>query len=378
MKDLYHQDVVEMIERETRAFEMREILEPGDPDFPAAYKMLWDAFGADGEIEQRDDIERFLREDAFEPTPNGTYIRFFLIVGRDKEGNILGVRDGSILINPSYDADLCVVYLAHLYMIPRARGTVLSYELRIAPVEIAIDYLRQLHLRGCIKLPAPEQPGRNFGMNITLAAEMEYYWPSDPVSWQRILFYGRGGFDVLNPAHVPYLQPDFRERTGVRVTGAKPIPLMILVRRMGRERQATMPIEEASAITRLLYDDFACHWKPEELESSLQRVLNGLEARARRKDFVELLPLPTGAKDLNRIRPLYRFSVYQKVYKGISEAVDELLQHPDRQLLRNPAYLDYELRKLAAYLESRPRYIYPSRDKGFTWEGNPDPSPEEG
>jgi hypothetical protein len=40
MKDLFHQDVVEMIERETRKYEIWAVESPDDPDFPAAYKLL--------------------------------------------------------------------------------------------------------------------------------------------------------------------------------------------------------------------------------------------------------------------------------------------------------------------------------------------------
>lgn len=380
LKDLYHQDVVEMIERETRAFELWEIIEPGDADFELAYNLLWDAFGPQGEMERREAIEGFLRDDAFDPTPRGTYIRYFLIAARDRTGKILGVRDGSVLVNPTYTPDLCVVYLSHLYMRPEARGTVLSYELRIAPVEIAMDYLHALHTRGRIQLPAPQQAGRYFGMTISLVAEMEYYTPDESVSWQRILFYGRGGFDAVNPRHFPYLQPDFRDPEEITATGNRPLPFMILVRRMGRERQATMPIEEASAIMRLLYDDFACHCEPNVLADNLQLVLDKLADRANQKSFIELLPLPSGSKDLNRIRHLFRYSVFQKYYKGTSPAVDEYLEGPMREHMRDPTYLDSELKKLAQYLDGRPRYVYASRDKNYTWEGhgNPDPADEGG
>src|SRR5262245_42787908 len=50
LKDLYHQDVVEMIERETRQFSFWEILDPSDPSFETAYATLWDAFGPQGEM----------------------------------------------------------------------------------------------------------------------------------------------------------------------------------------------------------------------------------------------------------------------------------------------------------------------------------------
>jgi hypothetical protein len=141
---------------------------------------------------------------------------------------------------------------------------------------------------------------------------------------------------------------------------------------MGHERQATMPIEEARAIMRLLYDDFACHCEPEHLGNSLQRVLDRLAERATRKNFVELLPLPSGPKDLNRIRPIFRYAVFQKYYRGSSPAVEEYLEGAMRERMQSdPNYLDEELRKLALHLESRPRYVYASRDKDHTWEAKP-------
>ncbi len=367
VKDLYHQDVLEMIERESRAFALSEIVDPDDPDFAVAYELLWTAFGAHGEMERQDALRRFLREDPFDPNPDGTFIRYFLIVARDRTGRILGVRDGSVLVNPSYAADLCVVYLSHLYMRPEARGTVLSYELRIAPVEIAMEYLYDLHTRGRITLPAPDSPGRSFGMRINLTAEMEYYAPTDLVSWQRILFYGRGGFDAVNPRHFPYLQPDFREPDEIRATGNRPLPFMILVRRMGREREATMAIDEARATMRLLYDDFACHCDPELLRKSKQHVLDRLAERANRKNFVELLPLPSTSKDLNRLRAFFRYSVFQKYYEGTSPVVAEYLDDPSHAPMRDPAWLTAEIDKLARHLESQPRFVYANRERDPQW-----------
>ncbi len=373
LKDLYQQDVVEMIERETRAFELWEITHPDDPDYPKAYKILWDAFGPAGEMEREDAIRHFLTEDVYEPLPGGSFIRYFLIVARDKTGKILGVRDGSVMINPDYAPDICVVYLSHLFMLPEARGTVLSYELRIAPIEVAIEYMKELHRRGKIKLPDPDHPGKHFGMRIDMVAEMEYYSPEDPVSWKRILFYGRGGFDAVNPRHFPYLQPDFRDPETIRKTGNQPHPFMILVRRIGRERQATMPLEEASAIMRLLYDDFMCHCTPDFLENSLQLVLDRLTERSKRKPFVELLPLPTGAKDLGRIKKLFRYHVYQRHYKNSSPAVPIYLNGPMKeQMLANPRLLEDALVELKKQLEERPRYVYASRDREPTWEDTPE------
>jgi hypothetical protein len=372
MKDLYHQDLVEMVERETRQFQIWEICDPDDPLFPEAFRLLWEAFGAVGEMEREDAIRQFLADDSYEPVASGTYVRYFLLVARDKDGSIRGVRDGSVLVNPAYARDLCVVFLSHIYMRPEARGTVLSYWLRIAPVELAMNYLAELHARGKIELPNPDQPHRYFGMRMDMAAEMEFYEPEDRVSWQRILFYGRGGFDVINPRHFPYLQPDFRDPEEIRQTGNQPVPFMMLVRRMGREMQAQMTIEEASALMRLIYDDFACHCSAEFLDNSLQRVLDRLAERAKAKQFVELLPLPTDSRNLPRLRRLFRYTVYSRYYRGASPAVRAYLDAGIRTKLRKqPRYLEDAIASIAAELDSRPSFVFGSRDKRFTFSDQP-------
>jgi hypothetical protein len=376
MKDLFHQDVVEMIERETRRYELWSIETPDHPDFSAGYQLLWEAFGPRGEMEREEAIRRFLRDDSYEPTPTGTYIRYFFLVAKDKEGRVRGVRDGSVLINPDYDPELCLIYLSHIYMLPEARGTVLSYWLRISPVELAVQYLADLAALGKIRLPQPNAPGRYFGMRMDLAAEMDYFDPEERLTWQRTLFYGRGGFDAINPRHFPYLQPDFRDPEVIRQTGNHPVPFMLLLRRMGRERQAKLPIEEAQAVMRLLYDDFACHCAPDLLASSLQLVLDRLERRARRKAHIKLLPLPTGVRDLNRLKRLFWYPVFTKYYPDLPETRRYLESGIREQLAADPDYLERHIEAIRGELAARPAHVYANRDRGFTWEGLPVPAHE--
>jgi hypothetical protein len=378
LSDLFHQDVVEMIERETNEIEFWSIEHPSHKDFKAAYKLLWDAFGPVGEMEREEAIRQFLVDDSYEPTPSGTFIRYFMLVAKDKEGRIRGVRDGSVLVNPAYAEDLCVVYLSHIFTIPEARGTVLSYWLRIAPMEIAIQYLKDLHELGKIKLPLPDAPGKSFGMRIDLAAEMEYFSPEDRISWQRILFYGRGGFDAIDPRHFPYLQPDFREPDVIKKTGDRPLPFMLLLRRMGREKRALLPIDEARAVMRLIYDDFACHCAPDTLATSLQLVLDRLEERAKTKSYVRLLPLPTGPKNLKRLRRFFRYTAYTKYYPNLPATLEYMSGGVREELAANPNYVSEALAKIAAELEARPMHVYANRNQAFTWEGLPAPSTRDG
>ena len=203
-------------------------------------------------------------------------------------------------------------------------------------------------------------------MRVDLAAEMEYFSPEDRLSLQRILFYGRGGFDVIDPRHFPYRQPDFREPALIAATGDRPVPFMLLLRRVGREREARLPIDEARAVMQLLYDDFATFCEPTHLASSLDVVLGRLEERrAKGKNDVALLPLPTGAHDLKRLKPLFRYDVYRRHY-GPGPATDACSPGRSRRPSRRT-----RTGSTSSSRASRPssrrrrRFVYASRDKGF-------------
>ena len=374
MKDLYHMDVVEMIERETRPYEIFSIEHPDHPLFPEAFRLLWETFGHHGEMEPEAVIRSWLVEDSFVPIANGTFMKYFIIVAKDRDGRVRGVRDGTILLNQAHANDLCVVYLSHIYMLPDARGTVLSYWLRIAPVEIAVQFMSELHSRGLIRLPQPDKPSRHFGMRVNLTAEMEFFAPEDVTSLRRILFYGRGGFDVIDPRHFPYRQPDFRDPEEITLTGVRELPFMILLRRMGREREAILSIDEAAATMKLLYDDFSTFCQPEHLSSAMDWVMDRLERRrASGKGNVRLLPLPTGPKDLNRLKRIWRYQAYLRHYPRIP-AVEEYLASGIKEVVASrPSWLDDQLLHIARTLEARPHFVYANRDKDMTWEDSPMP-----
>lgn len=368
-----------MIERETRRYEVEAIEHPDHPDFKRAFEILWGAFGAAGEMESEPVIRKMLLDDATVPLASGTYARYFLLVARDRATReIRGVRDGRVLVNPAYSPDLCLVYLSHIFMLPESRGTVLTYWLRIAPLDLAVTYLHTLHRSGAITLPLPDAPGRYYGMRVDLAAEVEFFSPDDKLSLQRILFYGRGGFDVIDPRHFPYRQPDFREPEQIAKTGDRPVPFMLLLRRVGREREARLPIDEAKAVINLLYDDFAVFCEEKYLDSSLEVVLTRLdERRARGKNDVALLPMPTGANDLKRLKPLFRYDVYRRHYEP-SLATNAYLQSGIAETIaKNPHWLDEKLAAISAELAKTSRWVYASRDKSFDPEAPPAETGEE-
>jgi len=302
-------------------------------------------------------VRGFLADDPFRPTKAGTFVRYFMLVAKNAAGEICGVRDGCVLFNQGYGSDQCVIFLARLFMLPAARGTALSLWLRIAPVEIAMQHLADLHDRCLITLPLPDAPEAYFGLRLNLTAEMEYFAQQDRASLARILFYGRGGFRAISPGHVPYAQPDMRPAAQIHATGARPVPLMILVRRIGREQEATMPIDEARVMLQLLYDDFVCQCAPEHLEGNLALVLRRLEHRAQTEDHVELLPLPTGRGNVDRLRALFRTDVLLNHYTDYAETISLEAMSP----ASSP--LDEELSEIARELAARSRrHVYRRRN----------------
>ena len=126
---------------------------------------------------------------------------------------------------------------------------------------------------------------------------------------------------------------------------------------------------------RLLYDDFAFFCAPEFLANSLDVVLSRLEdRRTRGKAHVDLLPLPTGSRDLQRLKRVFRHDVYQRFYAG-DPATLPYLEDVRPKLKTNPRWFEDQLAAIARRLETRVPYVYGSRDKDVAWEGTPTPEP---
>ena len=93
-----------------------------------------------------------------------------------------------------------------------------------------------------------------------------------------------------------------------------------------------------------------------------------------RKNYVQLLPLPTGAKNLNRLRRLFRHRIYMRYYPNLPSTHRYLASGIREKMAANPKFLDEALADIAHELEARPAYVYANRNVDFTWEGLPAPS----
>lgn len=269
--------------------------------FDEAYRLLDAEFGPRGELERREVVARWLdeRADAAQG-PGPLSRRYHLIVARDRDGRIAGMRDCHVVVDPT--RAVAVVYLAHALVLDEHRRTGLATLLRTAPVTLGRRALAAL----AASTGAAAAGAR---AELLLAAEMEPIVAGDPASIVRLVAYGRAGFRAVAPRCLPYCQPDFRDldaRAPNERDVPRPLPLVAVVRWIGHEDATALPARLADAFVRHLYAVFATHCRDVDLAGPRERALEALRAAG---DPVPLLALPAGTGDTAAITPLTRDEV---------------------------------------------------------------------
>jgi hypothetical protein len=199
------------------------------------------------------------------------------LIARDEAGNLAAVRDCHVLLDAA--SKVAVVYLAHVLVLPPYRRTGLGALLRGAPIALA---RKALHRAG---LDAT-------AVDILIAAEMEHPEPNDPASLVRLAVYGKEGFAAIDPAELPYCQPDFRDLAALPAgTPPTPLPLLAVVRWLGHEGSLTIPARLGRAFVKHLYAVFGTHVPREHLASLEAETLSTLQ-RTRGESDLTLIPLP--------------------------------------------------------------------------------------
>ena len=218
-----------------------------DPDFRIAYDLLWNEFGALGEMERHDVIAERLAWDPARPR-GGAALAYELLVLRlgDK---VAALRDHTAVVR--LDArgrpvpGPVVVHLSHALVLPPFRGGGLAAWLRALPLATA---RRCAAAAGC----APGTP-------IDLVAEMEHPNSDRPRGMARLRSYERAGFAKVDPAAAEYAQPDFRPPEVLAGTKPEAIPLGLVLRRVGREAEPDMPSHEVAAVVEAIYAVYGVH-----------------------------------------------------------------------------------------------------------------------
>jgi hypothetical protein len=223
------------------------VRDAADPDFAPAYERLWSEFGPGGGMETRAVIRERLAWDARRPVPGAVLLYELLVVRRG--GAVAALRDHTAVVRldgaGAPRPGPVVVHLSHALVEPAQRGSGLAAWLRALPLQAA------RHCAAAAGCPP--------GAPIVLAAEMEAPDPAWPERARRLRSYERAGFQKVDPSAAPYAQPDFRPPDVLAHAAPRPLPLDLVVRRVGREGQAAMPAAELAALVEAIYAVYGVH-----------------------------------------------------------------------------------------------------------------------
>lgn len=244
---------VRALEVDWAGLRVERVRSPDHPLFPSLYARLWDEFGPRGEMEKETVIAQRLAWDPRRPVEHHALLYELLAVLAGDE--VVALRDHTAIVPmPPHRDDRpgqVVVHLSHIIVEPPLRGGGLSAWLRAFPLQTA---------RECAA--AAGEPASDC---ITLVAEMEHPDGHTPGVMARLRSYDRAGFLKIDPDTVRYVQPDFRPPAEIDASSVQPVPLALVVRRVGREHEATLPGAEARAIVRALYTMFGVHMRADHM-----------------------------------------------------------------------------------------------------------------
>ena len=207
-----------------------------DPIFKLSYERLWREFGEKGELEKEDVLSDRMKWNPSEIDDGYSYSYFMNVIMNGSDW--VAVRDHTVI--SSQESSSAIVHLSHVLIDPRYRRTGLAGWLRAWPVQHARWALRAAGL--------PENSP------ITLVAEMEGDEPLLDSQIARLKSYQKSGFLMVDSETVSYYQPDFRPPAVIDDSGGpQPVPLKLVIRRVGREIHKEVSGAEITHIVSALY-----------------------------------------------------------------------------------------------------------------------------
>lgn len=234
------------------ALEVVDSAEP--PSFMAAFEALWAEFGEAGEMERPEVLAQRL---AWDPaTPEGDAAMLYQLMLLRHEGRIAAITDQTaILIEGGSEV---VVHHSHILVDHAWRRTGLAGWVRSLPVRTARTLL--------------EARGLPRTTSVTIAGEMEHPDHRVPATLVRLAAMGKAGFKKIDPARARYLQPDFRPPREIDRTGSRPLPLALVLRRIGREDEDMIKGKTVRMIANTLYRIYGCGIRSQDMAPAFESL----------------------------------------------------------------------------------------------------------
>jgi len=260
------------LERDWSGMALHRVESAEDSLFDEAFGTLWAEFGASGEVEQAEVLARRMLWNGHAMI-NGCALRYRMMLLKF-EGKIAGVRDHTAIVRDDHPG--AVVHLSHNFIMPEWRRSGLAGWLRALPI---------LTARNCLAAQ-----GRPTDSTITLVGEMEHPDPNDLASLVRLKAYEKAGYLKIDPRAINYLQPDFGAPEEIDDRGGpRPIPLSLIIRRVGREAETEITGREARDIAESLYRMYRAGFR----EKDMIPLFASLETYPPADTVISLLPPTT-------------------------------------------------------------------------------------
>jgi len=174
-----------------------------------------------------------------------------------RNGEFVGVRDHTaILLENERGA---IVHLSHNLVARAWRRSGIAGWLRALPVSTALEALAAA--------------GRQLDTPVTLVGEMEHFNPSNAATGIRLTAYEKAGYKMVDPEIVDYWQPDFRDPQVIdQENGPKPIPLCLMLRRIGREHEEFVSGAEVRQSVNALYKMYGRGFQQRDMQAVLETL----------------------------------------------------------------------------------------------------------
>jgi GNAT superfamily N-acetyltransferase len=225
--------------------------------FETAFGALWAEFGAAGEMEQAGVISERMKWHPSQMIDEAALLYAMQLITRD--GEFVAVRDHTAILLENEPG--AIVHLAHNLVAPAWRRSGIAGWLRALPVSTALEAL----VAASRPIDAP----------ITLVGEMEHFNPSHAATGIRLTAYEKAGYKMVDPELVDYWQPDFRDPQVIdQENGPQPIPLCLMLRRIGREHEEFVSGAEVRQSVNALYKMYGRGFRKQDMQAVFETLKN--------------------------------------------------------------------------------------------------------
>ena len=237
-----------VLEADWSWLKMHRIESDQDPVFGLAYEKLWQEFGHRNEVETRETIAQRMQWNP-KQSFQGCRLLYQMMVFFTQENEFVAVRDHTAIVYEKAAVPRVVVHLSHVLVEEKWRRSGVAGWLRAMPLQTARECLKRANL-----LQRP----------ITLVGEMEAWDASKVDRVIRLKAYAKAGYKMVDPA-IDYWQPDFRAPELIDASKLQPVPLCLIVRRVGQELEEKISGAELESLVQSLYRMYSVEFRDNDM-----------------------------------------------------------------------------------------------------------------